>query len=541
MILSFIAAIIFQGCVKDKFDFDKLSSEVEWSPSIAVPLIHSKLTIRDIVRDYDEDDLIEEAQTGFLSLVYNKQVYSSKASDVITLQNQSYNEAFESTEVDISVLQVGMSVTLDEQVVNDFNVGTDEEIDSLILKNGNLEITTSSDFLHTGELVVTFPYVKKNGIAYSKTITIDQDNGTYSSNSSDDMSGYTIDLTNGGSEFNKFPIDYSLTMTNSGNPVSGSEQVSITIKLVDPHFSSFFGYFGSKTLNINRDTLHIEMFNSALEGSAYFENPQLTVETRNSYGLPIKIGLTELGTYSPANDLSVQLYGIGVPSATDPELINSPILSQIGQIITDSLATIDKNNSNLPEVIGNTPKYMFFGIHAETNSEGVTHNNFVTDSSQFDVDVELRLPLKGRASYWALQDTTDINFNEFIDDIDNIEQVLFRFNFTNGMPTDISFQVYFADSLNNIVDSLFTPENTQLITSAKTNGEGEVTESTNKLTDVIYPNERIKELGDVKYIYYSGRVATSDAATKNVSLYSHQELEVKMGVKIDAKINSSEL
>ncbi|PIX36635.1 MAG: hypothetical protein COZ59_00020, partial [Bacteroidetes bacterium CG_4_8_14_3_um_filter_31_14] len=66
-LLSFVIALTWTtSCYKDKLDFSKLSTNIDWNPNFAVPAVHSSLTIRDVLRDYDTTNLFVEDQTGFL-------------------------------------------------------------------------------------------------------------------------------------------------------------------------------------------------------------------------------------------------------------------------------------------------------------------------------------------------------------------------------------------------------------------------------------------------------------------------------------------
>ena len=65
ILFSLVAiVVIMNSCYKDKLDFSKLSTTMQWDPNMAVPAIHSTLTIRDLVRDYDSTELFVEDQTG---------------------------------------------------------------------------------------------------------------------------------------------------------------------------------------------------------------------------------------------------------------------------------------------------------------------------------------------------------------------------------------------------------------------------------------------------------------------------------------------
>lgn len=80
---AIVAITLIQSCVKEVYEFN----EIEWNPNIAVPLVHSTLTLADILEHVDSnskihDHLVDDG-TGFLTLVYSSTLFSAKASDLI--------------------------------------------------------------------------------------------------------------------------------------------------------------------------------------------------------------------------------------------------------------------------------------------------------------------------------------------------------------------------------------------------------------------------------------------------------------------------
>ncbi|MFH1320166.1 MAG: hypothetical protein ABII90_05865 [Bacteroidota bacterium] len=82
LILSLPIILIIHSCVKDEYDLDMLA-EQEWKPEIAIPLIHASLSLRDILDDYDNEELIVvDHNTGFLAIVYKGTILSKKAREL---------------------------------------------------------------------------------------------------------------------------------------------------------------------------------------------------------------------------------------------------------------------------------------------------------------------------------------------------------------------------------------------------------------------------------------------------------------------------
>src|SRR5690606_2084496 len=123
----------------------------------------------------------------------------------------------------------------------------------------------------------------------------------------------------------------------------------------------------------------------------------------------------------------------------------------------------------------------------ENNSDVV---NFIDEESRLDVDVDIDIPLWGRASIF-FTDTFDLKLND-IDNVEDVDSASARFNFANGFPISLLAQVYLVDSLDQITDSLFINGEERIISSGIVNSEGVVTQSTQTLFDVPLTNERLE-------------------------------------------------
>lgn len=535
--LSGFLAIIFNSCIKDEFELNKFSGDVNWDPNFAVPLAKGSLTVRDLVMDYDNEELIEEDETGFLYLVYNRQVLSFRADSLIKVPNQIFSDVFTASgDINPSLVPVGSSVTESHNDVVDIVLNSDEAIDSIQIKSADFSVEIVSDFQHPGTIIIEFPTIKKGSVVYSKTINIPASGGTVTSNYSD-MIGYSIDLTGSGSETNRLPINYTLTLVNSGSPVAGSDQISLNVGLTKIKYSAMFGYLGNYSQAFSMDSIHLEVFNQVLDGEAYFDDPRMSIRMHNSYGLPVQFYLTSLGTFSTSGEPSTPLFGTTVPTIANPRLMNFPDLSMIGQFVSDMI-TLNKSNSNIMDVVETQPKFIYFSVISETNPTGPgLAYNFVTDSSRFNLELEVELPLYGNAKYWLLQDTAEFDFSEFYADADIIDWINFRLVAKNGMPTEADLQVYFVDSNYVVVDSLITVET--IIQSGNLDADGKVSSASTLVTNMRYEHDRIQNLKDVKYIFYRGTINTTNSATDLVRFYSYYTLDISLGAQVQFLIDDS--
>lgn len=550
----FFAIMIFlHSCIKDSFDFDKLSPNVQYNPNFAIPIAYASLDMWDFLQDYDYEELIiSDPVTGFLSIVYSKRIFSLPANSIIDISDQNYSETFTGQEV-IDSGGISPSINIVKNNFDGFLVLAGELLDSMVFKSANLNISVSSSFLHTGTLVITFPEMKKNGgPPYSKTIDINTSDGTFTFNNTyTDLSGYLLDLSNLGP--NKVFIRYELTLYDSGSPVNLLDNVSINVSFTDIEFSILYGYVGQPTFNIQPNKIHLEMYDNALRGDAYFKDPKINIRMQNSCGLPVQFwfdnlaGIDTLGNPHP-------ITGTGIPSIANPKLINYPTLYQVGQIIKDSMI-LDTNSCNLRDVVfKNLPNYINFELNAEANPFGQTQQNFVLDTSRFNIDLEIELPCWGYASYFILQDTAEFDFVDevytgaseddslLVEDLkEDFQWALFRINIDNWFPVEVDVQVILTDSLYQPVYYLYTSGPEQLVAAGRdTNGDKKVDTPTHKVTDVMYTKENVDALMDVKNILFWGSVSTTDHPNIDVKFYESYKIDIHVGLQIEYDINTSD-
>ncbi len=533
-----VVMLLLSGCIKNYFDFDNMQTDVTWNPNVATAVAKAHLKIRDILQDYDYHELFEEDSTGFLYLVYKKRVVSTPASDIITLPAQSIGESFTKTDVDNNGFNPNHIVK--SWVSYPFNVTSGQLLDSIYLKALDMSIHVKSTFKHTGVLVVTFPSITQNGVPFSATFNINSQLGDYDVTSDfNNFDGYTMDLTGlNGTDTNKIFVTYDLMLDDNGVPtVASGESCDITVTFDNMHYYAIFGYLGQDTISINRDTVHLEIFDHAFQGTVYFEDPRINIYVNNSYGLPLRFHFGDFSTYS-VTDQSSATY----PFPLGDVDINYPALNEMGQSKQTTIVLDTSNFPQLRDLVNDAPKYVFFQVDGIMNPNGYTATNFALDTSHFYVDMEVELPLWGYADYLVLEDTVETDFADDFDKGKPLNWVKFRLNVDNGMPAKVGIQVYFDDSVHNVLDSMFTTtEQMEVIPSAQVDANYIVVGPTHKTTDIFYPRERIDKIKNTKYIRFRGYVRTTDFEHRQlVKFYSHYAIDVKLGVQADATFNSNE-
>ena len=155
--------------------------------------------------------------------------------------------------------------------------------------------------------------------------------------------------------------------------------------------------------------------------------------------------------------------------------------------------------------------------------------NFIEDSSRFKVDVDINLPLEGTLKNLVFQDTIMFKFQE----VEELQSLNLKLFFKNGFPIETKVQVYFADTMGYVLDSLLQDD--IILASGIVGNNGRVTTASEKTTEINYPEQKILNLKKVRKIYVKGTTSTFQNGSKNVKIYSDYRLDLKISGRAKLK------
>ncbi|NVO03380.1 MAG: hypothetical protein HXX09_11835 [Bacteroidetes bacterium] len=500
----------------------------EWDPSIAAPLIHSKLTLRDVLNDYDNQHLFTEDNTHFLFLVYKNEVFSQRADELITISDQTINTNYN---ISPAAIPNGDSLTLTHTTTYPFATPAGARYDTLYIKSGMMNFAINSNLNHDAKIRITMPSATKNGIPFSATLIYNYSGSLpVLVNSNFDLSDYKVVFTNVGGQ-SQITINYAVTIYGDGTGMSPSYTWNMGESLSNLKFSKFIGYFGQQTLNINNDTIPIDIFTHNFSGFYDFVDPKLHFIVDNSYGIPVVVNIGNFKAFSTQNSpYVVTISGSGIPI---PWNILYPNFSQMGQSVRTQI-DLDKNNSTIKNAIDISPQHLLCQLSGTSNPGGPTAMpNFVCDTSRLRAEIQVELPLWGKAWNFVLIDTIAFELK----DVKEIESILFKINIDNGFPIDSRVQLYFTDSTSTVLDSLLNPFQ-QVVYGAPVGSapDYKVISPVKKVTETTMGRARLDHLLNVKKMIIKAYINTYDATNTFVKLYSDYNIDVRVGVKAQLKI-----
>ena len=211
----------------------------------------------------------------------------------------------------------------------------------------------------------------------------------------------------------------------------------------------------------------------------------------------------------------------------------------VGQRMLDSLK-VNKENSNIDDVVNARPQWIQFKARATTNPAGLDHHNFVIDDSQIEVEVIMELPLWGYIYNWNLKDTAKVDLSDLQNEYNPIKRVLVRVDIQNGFPIEAFGQVYFTDENYVILDSLFYTYEDRLLDAAKVDASGKVLDFSRKVTKIEYVDERLKKLETCKYVVYAAQANTTNAVAGTViKIFKDYRVKFDVGFEVDLEVEGN--
>lgn len=501
------ATLLFFSCnqFQELEDLDGVKYDAEY----AVPLVDTRLSMEDLLEDFEENATLTINSDGSFSFNYQDTVITQSSADIFAKINTSLPPL-------IPITSPNMALP--------FSSPDGLQIDRLDLKGGTLIYYFENRNNESVNVKVTFPQVTKNGVplTYQQTLPAYSGSGnapaTTNAFTPTNLNGYKIETVND-SIYSQYEA-----VTPSGAKVNLSNFV---IRLQDLTFSYAEGYFGNFLYEGTRDTLDIDFFDNWIRGDVYFENPRITLDVSNSFGIPTRARINTLNVLTVKNEI----LKLESPYVTNGIDFPYPSFSEMGQTKQGSFS-FTKENSNIDIILGEGPVAIDYDVDAVTNPDnnpGI--RGYINENSFYTAILKAELPLFGRASGFTILDTIDLDFSSY-EDVDDVE---FKLVVDNGIPLDVSVQGYFLNENNVIIDSLLSAPQT-LVQGAPVNSSGTATGVQQKITFIPVDETRfakIREQG--KRLWISASFSTLNNGTTSVRVLNTQDVRIRIGAKLGVK------
>lgn len=547
LVLAIIATTcILSACTKDNFDMDRLSGEVVYDGSYAIPLVYSDLSLLEVMGLLNDTVELRENDGGFLSLFYNAEVETKMVQDLLNLGDVSYSKTISIADfASRGTRDNSLSYNGEEKIsftLKNEGVTTDEaEIDSLVLNSGIFEYELSSTFGQNLSVSVEFPSITKNGQPLMDSFTLNAQNTTASRTVT--IEGYNIDFTTTSKHFNEIPIKYNVSLSYGGAIPPASGALSVNVRIGNFKYKSIHGYFGKNSLLLQSDTIEVKLFREKQKyhiDDFYFNDPKIKVHYWNSYGVPSRFYFQQFDTYMKKLDV---VYDVATQNPDFPMSALNPYdvahSSTPGVYAEDSIF-IDRNNSNLDDIVPNRPTWFHFCAVAETNPDNPSHErNFISEDSKLKARVSVEFPLWGRVGQFYYNDTVDVDVSSIVGN-NYVERMAVLINTDNGLPVDSRIQFYVADENYNVMDSLVKDTDAGFLTAAPLDANGRVASRISTQTKIELTREQVDKMSDCKHILIRIFANTEGAyEAKTMKIYPEYGIKFNVGLEVDFDVEGN--
>lgn len=519
LLLFILTVILVAGCTKMTVDTDKISDRVSLKPSFVLA-VSGDVNLGDLIQPgdtiLDPRDTILFDETGLMKIfVYQDSLVDISVSDFYSgFPNESFTGTY-------GILSTG-SELIEESI--EIDPGMDIELKSMKIITGEISYSISSSCTFPVDFVLTL-----NGV-YDETMNPIQQSIPVGANSTAsglvNLDGALADLSLDATQpYNRIVVSGLVTPGGTGSEPIGS--VDLEIIVPEPEYDYITGYFGMQTEGEENDTIDLDLGEifAGNSNAFYLANPIMRMHYRNSFGLPIEISTEARGVIEGEAPVYLNRAAENLVYPTTTEIREA-----------ESIFVIDKDNSDLPDIISMLPDQIIFGGSVTTNPLGDTGtDNIVFSDSRLIADLEVEIPMEFWMNNLVLADTID-NFLSPDEDgespFDFIDQFELRMFIENGFPLGGMFSITLYDSATTTVMSAI--ETGDFFDPAPVDANGVVTSPREKSTTIAL-SESFKSdsyVADKMIINFTFN--TTEGSSQPVKLMSDYSIYFRAGLVVRA-------
>ncbi len=420
---------------------------------------------------------------------------------------------------------------IDSNRIVEYRFGGGIELTKIGLKSGKIKVDAYSSINDTIQFLYQFASAYDlNGQVpgIQNKIPPAPSSGGYSYKQFEQtLENVTIDLTQGPKGFNSYIERIKIDLLSSGNVVQFDQSDSVylffgLVDMIPDYIEGYIGkdtvvFSGSKAMQIFGDKFNVDRL--------YFTDPKLNVVLSNSIGADAKIEMKNIRFNNTKNGQSMLL---NTDLVNNAQYLNGPRLPNVGQVVNNNFS-LNKNNSNLPDIIGLLPDEIKYNVKVVANYSGSpgVRNNFATDTSNISAFMDFEVPLNGLFENFVMTDTVNVNFSASVkpQDIDKVEKATLKLKLQNQFPVQVTVDAVFYDEVGNIVKTM---ANAFVLQAGVPGSNGIVTTPTESIYSQIFETQEIQDiLNKGRKLGLRYRLDTKPL-NENVKIYSTYKIKAKL-------------
>ncbi|MFH0866655.1 MAG: hypothetical protein V1904_10690 [Bacteroidota bacterium] len=522
IILFFLLALSLFSCRKE-------FGSASWDIDVSAPLIHSSLTINNLLAD----SLIQQEADSSLTIVYNNTLYSFSVDSLVDIPDTIKQVVFH-IPIDI-VAQPNQQIinTTDNKILD---LG-DAVVTKIIIKSGYVNLDIKNTIAEKVLCQYNIPCASNNGTPLELTdlVPASTSSGPTMYTRSVDISGYTFDLTGtDGTGANILTSIIQAWIDPNGNPVNITHLDSLSILAT---FNSLVidyakGYFGTQTIESGIKTSDFDLFKNITDGSLLLEDLHLVLSVTNGFGVDASLLIHEIKSVNSHNGNTVTL---------NSSIINSLININRAQETYNPSSPVNPthynfnlDNSNFKQLIENLPDKIEYSLDVTTNPLGNVSggNDFIYNGFGFNANLDLEIPLSVIATNLTLTDTIDFHLSE--PEGYSVNSGMLTLFADNGFPFSATSQIYLLDENNLVTDSLMTLNNT--IVSAPLDAQDKAIGKKETQIKIAVNGNRLDNLFHAKKIILTVKFNTAHPG-HYIKIYSNYAIDMILTGDFNMTVN----
>jgi hypothetical protein len=493
--LCFGGIITLNSCI----DGDNLQPALNDQYSLAIPLIHSKLSVAKVAQNSPGNTSVFIAPDGKVTIIY-------KNNNVLTKNSAAIFPPFPGL-IPFVIEDTVSSVVLP--------VSSGQIVRKAIFKDTKIYFYFESAEKSDITVKMRIPELTRNNVVFEREFKIINQNVLPVKWQTDQIAleGWEYKSQN-----NKLSFQYSAELSN-GKKIK-LDKALMYYNLIN--FTYVEGYLGYHSFPIDQNFIKVGLFNQWKSGTFDFENPKITLSVDNGFGIPVRSKVNKLELTS----IFGKTVSLKSPFVTTGFDFGYPSLQEVGKLVSTQFE-FNKNNSNIREVFNEKTQTISYDINALVNpDQNSALNGFITNESYFVVKIAVEVPLVGSVNQVVISDTVDLNLSEF----DKVESAEFKAITSNDFPADIRVQAYFLDDGNKVIDQLFDGAGISL--QAATLLATGITSQGKEKTDVfVFDQNRFAKIRNSRKMAITAHFNTTGSDQKKpLWIYDFYNIGVKLGV-----------
>lgn len=507
-----MAALFTAGCVKSDIDLNLVSKEASLAPGLVMAAVKGDITLANLI---EPDDTLVVDPDGALKLVFSKD-------SLIYLTLGDLYDSFEPATANSVIPVTGSSNSYSETIIID--PGDDVLLKEVLITDGAIDIEIASSCSFDVETEFTISSATMGGVPLTYSLTVPAGETVVDVIP---LSGYTIDLTSdAGSPYNRLPVSYTIR-PYEWTEFSLDDILTISASFAEPEFDYIKGYFGRRLEITEPDSINtgLEDLFSRITGSLYLSNPSVTFTCNNSIGIPITL-------YDGIEGINSEET---IALNRDPVAIDHPVPGGERDII--SSFTIDRDNSELPDLLSMLPEWIVINDTLSINPDGpAAEDNIVYGNSRIIADIDIEVPFEFRMTNLQFSDTTE-NFLKGDDEdspLDMADEVNIHLWVDNGFPLGGEVSISLLDTLSSEILAVVTTGD--ILSAAMVDSEGRVISSTENTRVIKFDKDFLLAAKEAHSVIFTFTLNTTGGGDRDVRIYSDYTLSFKAGVSVSGQI-----